>query len=75
MITKHELQVRVTARRQEFDAGTARLNELRGKLNVFIDDIKTHSVIYNLIKNLSVWKDLENLTSGSDTENNSMNID
>ena len=63
MITRHKLIARVYDRRQEIEAQSARLSVLRDKLQRFIADIQSRSVIYNLIRNLPLWKELEALIS------------
>lgn len=67
MISKEELTQRVNARKQELDAEESKLALFRAKIKDFIDDIKSRSVIYNLIKNLPLWKELEKLIEGGDS--------
>ena len=59
MISKNELKSRVTARKQELAAENEKLTLLSNKITAFIEDIKSRSVIYNLVKNLPLWKELE----------------
>ena len=66
MITKEELKRRVDARKEELDAETDKLATFREKIADFISDVKTRSVIYNLIKNLPLWKELEKLIEDGD---------
>ena len=67
MITKEELKRRVDARKEELDAETDKLATFREKIAVFIDGIKSRSVIYNLVKNLPIWQELEKLIEGGGT--------
>ena len=66
MITLNELRGRVEARKREMDSQRAALDNLRAKLTVFVEDIKKRSVIYNLLKNLPVWQDIEKLIKSDD---------
>lgn len=66
MITLNELRGRVEARKREMDSQRAALDNLRAKLTVFVEDIKKRSVIYNLLKNLPVWQDIEKLVKSDD---------
>lgn len=61
MIDRKELERRVEVRKQELSTRDAALLRLQEKISSFINDIKGRSVIYNLVKNLSVWKELENM--------------
>nr|WP_316621396.1 hypothetical protein [uncultured Ruminococcus sp.] len=61
MMTKRKLRERVDSRRKELEAESERFSELRGRLISFAEDIKTHTVIYNMLRNLPLWKELENL--------------
>ena len=61
MITKRKLQERVSFRKKELEAESAKLSELRDRLIGFVEDVKTRTVIYNLLKNLPLWKELEKL--------------
>ena len=65
MISRKELEKRVTARKREMEEQSARLSNFRQKIVDFIDDVKSRSVIYNLIKNLPLWKELEKLIEDS----------
>lgn len=60
-MTKSELRRRVSARKNELDSQSAKLNKLREGLIKFIDEIKGRSAIYNLLKNLPLWKKLTEL--------------
>lgn len=61
MITKKELQQRVNTRRQELEAKQHDLDDVRENVAAFVEDIKNRSVIYNLVKNLPLWKKLESI--------------
>lgn len=63
-MTKHELQERVNVRKQELEVEQDKLNEFREKVTAFINNIKGRSAIYTLIKNLSIWKQLEKMVGG-----------
>ena len=65
MISREELKKRVTARKREMDEQSTKLSKFRQKIVDFIIDIKSRSVIYNLIKNLPLWKELEKLIEDS----------
>lgn len=65
MISREELEKRVTARKQEMEEQSAKLSKFRQKIIDFIGDVKSRSVIYNLIKNLPLWKELEKLIEDS----------
>lgn len=67
MITKEELKRRVDARKEELDAETDKLTTFREKIVAFIDGIKSRSMIYNLVKNLPIWQELEKLIEGGGT--------
>lgn len=67
MITKEELKRRVDARKEELDAESDKLATFREKITAFVDGIKSRSVIYNLVKNLSIWQELEKLIEGGGT--------
>lgn len=67
MISRQELEKRVTARKQEMEEQSTKLSEFRQKIVDFIGDVKSRSVIYNLIKNLPLWKELEKLIEDGDT--------
>ena len=62
MITKERLQQRVNTRRQELEEKQNELTDFRERATAFVEDIKNRSVIYNLVKNLPLWKMLEALT-------------
>ena len=65
MISREELEKRVTARKREMEEQSTKLSKFRQKIVDFISDIKSRSVIYNLIKNLPLWKELEKLIEDS----------
>nr|WP_316614626.1 hypothetical protein [uncultured Ruminococcus sp.] len=67
MISRQELQKRVAARKREMEEQSTKLSKFRQKIVDFITDIKSRSVIYNLIKILPIWKELEKLIEGGDT--------
>lgn len=67
MISREELEKRVTARKREIEEQSTKLSKFRQKIVDFITDIKSRSVIYNLIKNLPLWKELEKLIEDGDT--------
>ena len=66
MISRQELEKRVAARKREMEEQTIKLNHFRQKIVDFITDIKSRSVIYNLLKNLPIWKELEALIGEKD---------
>ena len=61
MISREELEKRVTARKREMEEQSTKLSKFRQKIVDFIGDVKSRSVIYNMIKNLPLWKELEKL--------------
>lgn len=63
MISKKMLTQRVSLRKQQISSDKARLDHMTSKLSEFIADIKNRSVVFNLLKNLTVWKDLEELVA------------
>ncbi|WP_405347487.1 hypothetical protein [Ruminococcus sp.] len=65
MISRKELEKRVAARKREMEEQSAKLRGFRQKIVDFIGDVKSRSVIYNLIKNLPLWKELEKLIEDS----------
>ena len=65
MISREELEKRVTARKREMEEQSTKLSNFRQKIVDFIGDVKSRSVIYNLIKNLPLWKELEKLIEDS----------
>ncbi len=65
MISREELEKRVTARKREMEEQSTKLSKFRQKIVDFIGDVKSRSVIYNLIKNLPLWKELEKLIEDS----------
>ena len=67
MISREELEKRVTARKREMEEQSTKLSKFRQKIVDSIGDVKSRSVIYNLIKNLPLWKELEKLIEDGDT--------
>lgn len=67
MISRKELEKRVAARKREMEEQSEKLREFRQKIVDFIGDVKSRSVIYNLIKNLPIWKELEKLIEDGDS--------
>ena len=67
MISRKELEKRVASRKREMEEQSAKLRGFRQKIVDFISDVKSRSVIYNLIKNLPLWKELEKLIEDGDT--------
>ena len=67
MISREELEKRVTARKREIEEQSTKLSKFRQKIVDFIGDVKSRSVIYNLVKNLPLWKELEKLIEDGDT--------
>lgn len=65
MISREELEKRVTARKREMEEQSTKLSKFRQKIVDLIGDVKSRSVIYNLIKNLPIWKELEKLIEDS----------
>lgn len=65
MISRKELEKRVAARKREMEEQSTKLSKFRQKIVDFIGDVKSRSVIYNLIKNLPLWKELEKLIEDS----------
>lgn len=61
MITRDKLQRRVDARKEVIENEVVGLRRFHDTVISFVNEIKSRSVIYNLIKNLSVWKELERL--------------
>lgn len=68
MMTKRELKSKVERRRQELAAQREELENLRGRIAAFVGDIRSRSVIYNLVRNLTVWKELEKLLGINDDD-------
>ena len=66
MITKNKLQSRVSVRKRELEATNAKLRDILEKLRAFVTAIKSNSLIFGLICNLSVWKEIEKLLSAID---------
>ena len=69
MIAKNKLRMRVEHRKRELEAQRESFFDLRERITVFVNDIRSRSVIYNLVKNLTVWKELEELISFTDHNN------
>lgn len=65
MISRKELEKRVAARKREMEEQSAKLRGFRQKIVDFISDVKSRSAIYNMIKNLPLWKELEKLIEDS----------
>lgn len=63
-MTKEKLRERVEARKEELTAEETSLTRFREKVTAFVEDIKGRSVIYSLVKNLPIWKELEKLVGG-----------
>lgn len=63
-MTKQDLLEKIEARKQEITAEESKLAEFREKVAAFIEDIKSRSAVYAPVKNLSIWKQLENLIGG-----------
>lgn len=66
MITKTELKSRVECRRRELESQREEAVIFRGRIKSFVEDIRSRSVIYELVKNLTVWKEIEKLISLDD---------
>lgn len=66
MITKEELERKVSARKEEIRAENSKLTQFRQKVASFVNDIKSRSIIYKLIKNLPLWEELEHLIEEDD---------
>ena len=60
-MTKKELDERVKERKEEIQTEQDKLKAFIEKVKAFIAYIKSKSTIYALVKNLSVWKELEKL--------------
>ena len=69
MITKTELKNRVEDRKRELEAQRETLFGFRERITKFAEDIRSRSVIYNMVRNLTVWKELEELISNKDHNN------
>ena len=65
---KYELQRRVDARKQELTEQQDRLAEYSGKIAAFVEDIKSRSAVYALVKNLKLWKELEKLLPDGESD-------
>lgn len=66
MISKDKLRVRVECRRRELESQREEAVIFRDRIESLIEDIRSRSVIYNLVKNLTVWKEIEKLISLDD---------
>lgn len=66
MITKNKLRLRVERRRRELESQREEAATFRDRIKSFVEDIRSRSVIYNLVKNLTVWKEIEKLISLDD---------
>lgn len=69
MITKTELKNRVEHRKIELETQREALSGFRERITKFAEDIRSRSVIYNMVRNLTVWKELEELISIKDHNN------
>ena len=65
-MTKSKLQKRVNTRKREIQADRETLMRFREKTSEFVNDIKSRSVIYGMIKSLPLWKALEALIEDID---------
>ncbi len=66
MIKLNEMRRRVRTRKRELDSQSASISELKNKLTAFVEDVRNRSVIYNLIKTLPVWQEIEKLIKADD---------
>lgn len=69
MITKTELKNRVEDRKRELETQREALSGFRERITKFAEDIRSRSVIYTMVRNLTVWKELEELISIKDHNN------
>ena len=58
---KNRLKEVVNNRKNEIETENQKLQEFRTKIEEFINGIKEKSTIYALVKNLKIWKQLEEL--------------
>lgn len=58
---KNRLKEVVNNRKNEIETENQKLQEFRTKVEEFINGIKEKSTIYALVKNLNIWKQLEEL--------------
>ena len=58
---KNRLKEVVNNRKNEIETENQKLQEFRTKVEGFINGIKEKSTIYALVKNLKIWKQLEEL--------------
>ena len=58
---KNRLKEVVNNRKSEIETENQKLQEFRTKVEEFINGIKEKSTIYALVKNLNIWKQLEEL--------------
>lgn len=63
---KSKLQKRVNTRKREIQADRETLMRFIEKTSEFVNDIKSRSVIYGMIKSLPLWKALEALIEDID---------
>ena len=60
----NEFKAKVDARRAALDADRNRLDDFKERVGGFVEYVKSHSTVYKLIKNWSVWQELEKLIGG-----------
>ena len=67
-MTKAELKKRVEAKKQELaeqsnerDKAVEAKEKILGVVKSLVEKVKANSVLYNLIKKMDIWKDIENL--------------
>ena len=58
---KNRLKEVVNNRKNEIETENQKLQEFRTKVEEFINGIKEKSTIYAIVKNLKIWKQLEEL--------------
>ena len=58
---KNRLKEVVNNRKNEIETENQKLQEFRTKVEEFINGIKEKSTIYAIVKNLNIWKQLEEL--------------
>ena len=58
---KNRLKEVVNNRKNEIETENQKLQEFRTKIEEFINGIKEKSTIYAIVKNLKIWKKLEEL--------------
>ena len=62
------LRVQLEEKAQEIAAKNEKIANFIGKITAFVNDIKSRTTIYSLVKNLSLWKELEALIEDSENE-------